>query len=71
MTRPIAIRWSSTAVQRFVAAHPEGADCAVIAAHVGVSRQAVDQTLRSALRWARVAAVLDAWRDALRPEREA
>jgi len=64
VSRPVAsvsaIRWADSSVREFIAAHPAGAEIGEVAQHLGVSWQAV---YRSAIRWASIAAVLDAWRE--------
>lgn len=58
-----AIRWSDTAVRAFVASHPHGTDYQEIADYLGVSKQAIHQACREAMRWAHAAWVLDEWRE--------
>lgn len=49
-------------VGAFLATHPHGAERHVVAAELGITRQAVDLAERQALRWFAIAWLLDEWR---------
>lgn len=67
MSRPNAAAsaaiWAEGRVLAVIAAYPHGASTLEIAQALELSPQAVDLAYRSALRWASIAAVLDAWRE--------